>query len=605
MSKNADIAKEFSRGADLMALLDENPFRVLATRKVARALEDLAESVELAAREHRLEAIAGIGKSSAEKIAEYLRTGHIAEFEILAGQVPSGVLEMLNISSVGVKTAYLLWKEAGITDIPSLQKALDAGTITGIKGFGEKKQATIRQNLAFMQTTSARIGLGYAHPLATEFVRMLQPIAGVTAVAYCGSLRRGKETVGDLDILIASDAPPAAAISDAIRRCPDVAEVVAAGETKITIRTRMGLQVDFRIVPPASWGAALQYFTGSKEHNVRLRQRAADRGMKLNEWGLFREQRVVAAVTEDAIYEALEMAWVCPEMREDHGEIELAAAMFETRAGRTPVIHDPRLAFIGNQIPPEWAAVEISDIRGDLHMHTTASDGHNSIAAMIAEAKTRGYQYIAITDHSKGQIQAGGLTVDRLMAHAREIRAVAATFDGITVLVGSEVDILADGSLDYPDEVLESLDWVVASPHSALSQEGDAATERLIRAAANPLVDVIGHPTGRLIAGRRGMEPDMQRVVLAAARSGTALEINAHDMRLDLRDVHAHLAVKAGVPLCIDTDAHQLTDFDKLAYGIGTARRAWARAENVLNTWPLERIKAWQKRRRSGDADFA
>ncbi len=609
MSKNADLAKQFNRAADVMALLDENQFRVLATRKVARALEDLAEPIEAAATEHRLDAIAGIGKSSADKIAEYLRTGHIAEFDSLASQVPPGVLDMLNISTVGVKTAYLLWKEAGITDIPSLKKALDAGTITGIKGFGEKKQANIKQNLAFMETANARIGLGYAYPLACEFVNLLRPIQDIDQVTYCGSLRRGKETVGDLDILLAARSGITAeaistAVAKVIKTHPEMAEMVAAGDTKITIRTKLGLQVDFRMVPRESWGAALQYFTGSKEHNVRVRQRAADRGMKLNEWGLFRGEQRMAGTAESDIYQALELAYVCPEMREDRGEIELAAAMFQAAMGRQPDVDDPRLDFIGNTIPARWASVEVSDIRGDLHMHTTASDGHESIAAMITAARKRGYQYIAITDHSKSQVQANGLSVDRLMAHAKAIRTTAREFPDITVLVGSEVDILADGSLDYPDEVLRELDWVVASPHSALTQETEAATMRLMRAVSNPLVDVIGHPTGRLISGRRGLEPDMQRVVMAALRSGAALEINAHDMRLDLRDVHARLAVEAGVPLCIDTDAHQLTDFDKLPFGVATARRAWARPENVLNTWPLEKILAWQKKRRQGDADW-
>jgi len=592
-----------------MALLDENQFRVLATRKVARALEDLAEPIETLADERRLDAIPGIGKSSAEKIAEYLRTGHISEFESLAAQVPPGVLEMLNISTVGVKTAYLLWKEVGITDIPSLRKALDAGTITGIKGFGEKKQANIKQNLAFMETANARIGLGYAYPLACEFVNLLRPIQGIAKVAHCGSLRRGKETVGDLDILLAAQPNSAPAtisptIAATVNTHPETAEVLAAGETKITLRTRLGLQVDFRIVPLESWGAALQYFTGSKEHNVRVRQRAVERGMKLNEWGLFREEQHIAGADESDIYHRLELSYICPEMREDRGEIELADAMFRATAGGRPELDDPRLAFIGHPIPHHWTAVEVSDIRGDMHMHTTASDGHESIAAMIAAARHRGYQYIAITDHSKSQVQANGLSVDRLMAHAKAIRAAARSFSDIVVLAGSEVDILADGSLDYPDEVLRELDWVVASPHSALTQDVDAASARLVRAVSNPLVDVIGHPTGRLIAGRRGLEPDMQRVVMAAVRSGCALEINSHDMRLDLRDIHARLAVEAGVPICIDTDAHQITDFDKLQFGVMTARRAWARPENVLNSWPLDKIWAWQKKRRSGDADW-
>lgn len=608
MSKNADLAALFNRAADVMALLDENQFRVLATRKVARAIEDMAEPIEAVAAEGRLESIAGIGKSSAEKIEEYLRTGHIAEFDALTKQVPSGVLDMLNIPTVGVKTAYLLWKEAGIADIPSLKKALDAGTIAGIKGFGEKKQANIKQNLAFRETAGARIGLGYAYPLAKGFLELIQGVPGIARATYCGSLRRGKETVGDLDILVAPEAAAsemiARRLADAVRKHPEVEALTAEGETKISLRTRIGLQVDFRIVPAASWGAALQYFTGSKEHNVRLRQRASERGLKLNEWGLFRGDISISGEREEDIYHALELAWICPEMREDRGEIELAELMYQTGGGKAVLPDDPRLAFLGGNIPERWIEVNIADIRGDMHMHTTASDGRMSIEELITRAKQRGYQYISITDHSKSQVQAGGLSVDRLMEHIKAIRAAAAKIDGIEVLAGSEVDILADGSLDYPDEVLKALDWVVASPHSALTQEGEAATMRLIRAVSHPLVDVIGHPTGRLVGSRRGLEPDMQRVIMAAARSGTAMEINSHEMRLDLRDTHARLAVEAGVPLCIDTDTHDIADMDKLPFGVATARRAWARAENILNTRPLERILAWQKKRRSGEADW-
>ncbi len=603
MSRNQDLAGLFSRAADVMALLEENSFRVLGTRKVARLIEDLPEDVEILQTQGRLEQTPGIGKSTVDKISEYLRTGRISEFEELTARVPVGVLEMLAISSVGVKTAHQLWKEAGITTVAELKQRLTEGTMPKLKGFSEKKQIKIRQNMEFMEEAGKRIGLGWALPLAESYCAILSKVQGVLQVQDCGSLRRGKETVGDIDILISASPDAVPAITAAVLAHEPTRQTLGAGDTKISIRTQTGLQVDFRIVAPQHWGAALQYFTGSKEHNVRVRELAAQRGLKLNEWGLFRETAMVAGETEESIYAALELSWIPPEMREDRGEIELASIMFKRGRGEDIQVSDSRLAFLGRDIPSTWPLLGLADIRGDLHAHTTASDGHCSIDDMIAEAKQRGYQYFAITDHSKSQVQANGLKVDRLMEHIKAIHAAAAKVKGLIVLAGSEVDILADGSLDYPDEVLQQLDWVVASPHSALSQESAAATARLIRAAAHPFVDVLGHPTGRLVGGRRGLEPDMKALVMAAVRSGVALEINSHDLRLDLRDIHARLAVEAGVPLCINTDAHQREDMDKINYGILTARRAWARPGDIINTWPWEIIRRRQQRRRSGNYD--
>jgi DNA polymerase (family 10) len=600
MSRNQELAELFNDAADVMALLEENSFRVLGTRKVARIIEDLPEDVKALHEQGRLGEVPGIGESSVERISEFLRTGHISEFEEMALRVPPGVLEMLAISSVGVKTAHQLWKEAGITTVAELKKHLTDGTMPKMKGFGEKKQLKIRQNMEFMEEAGKRIGIGWALPLAESYCGAVAKVPGVAQVQYCGSLRRGRETVGDIDILICAGPDTVPAVTAAVLAHEQTRQTLGAGETKISIRTEAGLQVDFRIVAAQHWGAALQYFTGSKEHNVRVRELAVKRGLKLNEWGLFRDQQVVAGENEQGIYNALELAFVPPEMREDRGEIELSEMMFRRGQGKTVNSMDSRLAFLGRDIPVNWPVLQISDIRGDLHSHTTASDGHCSIEDMIAEAKRRGYEYFAITDHSKSQVQANGLRVDRLMEHIKAIHAAAAKVKGITVLAGSEVDILADGSLDYPDEVLQQLDWVVASPHAALSQESDAATARLIRAASHPLVDVMGHPTGRLVGGRRGLEPDMRAVVMAAARSGVALEINSHDLRLDLRDTHARLAVEAAVPLCINTDAHQREDMAKIIYGIETARRAWARPGDVINTWPWDAINRRQQSRRSG-----
>ncbi len=621
--KNLEVAKLFERMADILALLEENAFKVIAFRKIARVIEELPQALEAVAEagEKELEKLPGIGKSSAEKIKEYLRTGKVAEFEELATQVPAGVLEMMRIPTLGPKTAALLWREGGIKAVAELKSKIEDGTLLkmGIAGVGEKKLQKIMENLAHLATSSGRIRLGEAMPIAEALVEFLAGLKGVEAVEFCGSLRRGKETIGDIDIAVAAKQEDAAAIGVAVTKHAIAASVIQVGESKTSIRTSNGVQVDVRVVPVESFGAALQYFTGSTAHNVKLRERAIKMGLKLNEWGVFRmdgkKEVRIAGETEAGVYEVLGLAWMPPEIREDRGEIEWAMenAKRETRnakekprrnaergignaEGKTPD-HGSRIT---DQDPHAIDLVEIANIRGDLHTHTVASDGSNSIEEMVAEAKRRGYQYIAITDHSKSQFQANGLKADRLLDHIKAIHAVAknAEKSGILVLAGSEVDILADGSLDYEDELLEKLDWVVASPHAALTQESDAATARLVRAASNPYVNVMGHPTGRIVPSRRGLEPDMAKVIMAAARAGTAMEINANYHRLDLRDMHVKMAVDAGVTICINTDAHGFADFDQMIYGILTARRGWARKGDVLNTKSLPEFKKWLKGRR-------
>jgi DNA polymerase (family 10) len=598
--KNQEIAGAFEKAADLLALLDENSFRVLALRKVARSIEEMPQAVESVAAEGKLEEVPGIGKSSAERIREYLKSGKIAEFEELAAQVPSGVVEIMRIPTVGPKTAALLWREGGVTAVDQLMKEIELGeksALLKIKGVGAKKLAKMKENLAHVAASSGRIRLGDALPIAEEIVEFLRGLPGVKAVQYCGSLRRGKETIGDIDIAVAAPLEKGLAIGEAVTKHPKCASVIQLGESKTSIRAsaRFNVQVDVRVVPVESFGAAIQYFTGSKEHNVRLRERAIRMGMKVNEWGVYKlsggKETKIAGETKEGVYAALGLKWMPPEMREGWGEIEAAKAeegnaKRETRnAKRADVIE----------------LVELKDIRGDLHMHTSASDGGCSIEEMVAEAKRRGYQYCAITDHSKSQFQARGLTAERLLEHIKAIHAVAkeAKKSGILVLAGSEVDILADGSLDYEDELLAKLDWVVASPHAALTQESDAATQRLVKAAGNPYVTVMGHPTGRIVPSRRGLEPDMAKVIFAAARAGTAMEINAHYYRLDLRDMHVKMAVEAKVPICINTDAHGLSDFEQMRYGIMTARRGWAAKGDVLNTKTREEFEKWLKERKA------
>ena len=596
--KNLELAKLFERVADVLALLDENAFKIIAYRKIARVLEELPEAVEKVAEEGGLEKIAGIGKGSAEKIREYLRAGKVAEFEEVMAKVPAGVLEMIRIPSLGPKTAALLWKEAGITTVAELKQKIEAKALLEIKGVGEKKLQKILENLEHLATSSGRVRIGEALPIAEELTEFLRGLPGVKAAQYCGSLRRGKETIGDIDIAVSAPLSKGLAIAEAVTKHPLASSVIQKGESKTSFRTTTGLQVDVRVVPEESFGAAIQYFTGSKEHNVKLREMAIKKGMKVNEWGVYRlpkkeggKEEKIAGETEESVYAALGLAWMPPEMREDKGELEWA---IDNAKRETPDAKRKGAA------KPLIELVEVADIKGDLHTHTTASDGSNSIEEMVGEAKRRGYQYIAITDHSKSQFQANGLKADRLLEHIKAIHAVAkgAEKSGILVLAGSEVDILADGSLDYEDELLAKLDWVVASPHAALTQEHEPATARLVRAISNPYVCVVGHPTGRIVPSRRGLEPDMAKVIFAAARHGVALEINANYQRLDLRDVHARMAVEAKVPLCIDTDAHSLPEFGMMRYGILTARRAWATPADVLNTWPVEQFKKWLKGRK-------
>ncbi len=596
MSTNTDISELFEKSADLMAVLGVNSFKVLATRKVARLLRDCPRNVEELASSGELDNMPGIGQHSAEKIREYLRTGNISEFQQLAGEVPPGVLAMMNISGLGVKTAALFWREAGITTMDELRRRLDDGSLLNLPGMGAKKLAKIKENLAYSTGQANRRRIGEALPIARDFCQLLQAIPGIVRTTFCGSLRRGRETIGDIDILVCSDAPVHQQIHTAVGRHPQVAQLLAVGETKISFRTNLDMQVDIRVVPTPSWGAAMQYFTGSKEHNVRLREMATVKALKLNEWGLFAGDTAIAGETEEGIYEALGLAWIPPEMREDRGEVTLAQNMLS----HAPAQLKAAFPFLADA-PSTWQTLQVADIRGDLHTHTIASDGTCTIAEMVAAAKHRGYEYIAITDHSKSQFQANGLSSQRLLDHIAAIHAVAREVHGIRVLAGAEVDILADGSLDYEDDLLRKLDWVIASPHAALSQETDAATTRLVRAASHPLVHVLGHPTGRLVGKRRGLEPDMPRVVMAALRSGVALEINANDMRLDLRDTHVRLAVEAGVPLCINTDAHSIEDFSQIDYGVLTARRGWARKANILNTRSGVQLEQWMQARRQSD----
>ena len=584
MSSNEDIGSIFEEMATLLELTGANGFRVNAHTKVARVVEGLSSDLAEVARGEKalaeLQKIDGIGKSSAEKIVAFVATGTVPELEDLRSEVPDGLRTVMQVPGLGPKTVRRFWQEESVESLADLEAALDDGRLEALPRMGRKTLDNIRASIAFMKSAGDRRRLGDAMPLAERVVAVMEAVPGMRRVAWAGSLRRGQETIGDVDILVSTDDPEAA--STAFREQPGVSRVLVAGETKSSVRLEEGIQVDLRVVPEEVWGATLMYFTGSKDHNVALRERAIARGLRLNEYGLFPEddeatppqQRgiaPVAASTEAEIYEALELPWIPPELRVDRDEFD-------------------------RPIPGDLVTVEA--IRAELHSHTTASDGKLSIDELAAAAMAGGREILAITDHSRSSAQANGLDVDRLRRHADAIREADARIDGIRLLAGSEVDIHADGSLDYEDDVLAMLDVVVASPHASLRQEPAVATARLCAAARHPLVSIIGHPTGRIIGSRKGLEPDIEAVIAAAIEGGTALEINSNPLRLDLRDIHVRAAVEAGCLISINTDAHRAEHLEFIRYGVLTGRRGRLEAEGCINTWAPDRLLAWLARNR-------
>ena len=575
-----DIAAIFDEMADILDTLGEDPFRVNSYRRAARVLRDTTADLAALAAEGKLTVLPGVGKSTAEKIAEYLKTGHVTRHEELRAKVPAGLLELLRVQGLGPKTAGKLWHEAKITSLEELREALDKDPrrLLGIEGLGEKKLALMREALQFAEATVGRFLLHQAQRLAEDLLAAVGAARGVRRAEAAGSLRRRRETIGDIDIVCQADAKHAQAAMDAFAAAPGVQKTIARGETKCSVVLPGPFQADLRIVPEESYGAALAYFTGSKAHNVALRTLALKHKLHLNEYGLFvqagggKTGRRLAGQDEEGIYKALKLAWIPPELREDRGEIGAAAA------GKLPHLIEP------------------GDIRGDLQMHTTASDGANTIEEMVRACRDAGYKYLAITDHSRSQRQANGLDEKRLRAHAAAIRAAAKKFPDMLVLAGVEVDILKDGTLDFADEVLRELDFVMASPHAALNQGRQEATRRLIRAIENPCVHALGHPSGRLLNQRPGMEIDIEPIARAATARNVALEINADPHRLDLRDVHVKAAIDAGAKLVISTDAHRAGDLAVMTYGVSTARRGWASAANVVNTFTPQALKKWLAR---------
>ena len=571
---NRQFAQIFSEMADLLELKGENAFRIRAYRTAADTIGAWGEAVDRMDASH-LQALPGIGKDLAGKIRELSETGACRYHQELLQEFPPTILELLRLQGVGPKTTALLYSTLNIHTVDELAAAARAGRLRDVKGMGAKKEALILKAIEERAKDTGRHLLADAVSVSSELVDYLREHAPDVDFVPVGSLRRGCETCGDIDILAISGE---ATLMDAFIAHPKVERVLGHGATKSAVRVWGGYQADLRLVPPESRGAAMQYFTGSKAHNIALRDRAIQRGLKLNEYGLFRvdDEARVAGDTEEGIYEALGLAWVEPELRENRGEVEAAAS-------RTL----PRL-------------VSAADIRGDLHMHTTATDGRDDVESMAAAAHRLGHRYIAITDHSKALTMANGLDEQRALEHAARVRALNGRFEGLTLLAGIECDILPDGRLDLADECLAQLDVVVASVHSQFSQDETTMTARVLRALESPWVDVLGHPTGRLLLRREPLRLDMEAVTVAAARHGVALELNCLPDRLDLNDTHARLARERGVHLVISTDAHSRTALGNLRWGVLMARRAWATPDDLLNTRSVGDLRRLLKRNNGG-----
>lgn len=571
---NDDIAAIFYEVADILDLQGVG-FKPQAYRRAARSLESLDEEVAKVAERGELKDIPGVGEAIAEKIEEVLRTGRLAYLEKLRAEVPAGLLDILRIPDMGPKRAMMLHDELGVSTIEELKSAALEHKLRSLKGFGEKSEEKILQGIATFEGTARRTLLGDAYPIAQAYVDHLRSKLDIRLVSPAGSLRRGKETVGDIDILAGSSDP--AAVMSAFLSYPRISEVLVKGPTKSSVRLKGGMQVDLRVVEPGSYGAALQYFTGSKEHNVALRGIGVKAGLKLNEYGVFDRDSgdMIAGADEEEVYMALGLHWMPPEIRENAGEIEASAE------GSLPEL------------------VEREEVLGDFHVHTSWSDGANSAEEMVKAALANGHKFVAVTDHSQSLKITHGLTPQRLEEQVREIDRLKEKYkDKITILAGSEVDIKADGSLDFEGTVLQQLDIVIGSVHSRFKMERSEMTRRIVAAIESGWVDIVGHPTGRLIGEREPYEVDIETVFEAAKRLDVCMEINSYPNRLDLRDVNARLAKERGVRVALGTDAHRTDELGYLGLGVVTARRGWLTDDDVANTMSPDGIAAWLRGRR-------
>jgi DNA polymerase (family 10) len=567
--RNLEISFIFSQIADLLEIQGANPFRVRAYRRAAMNIEGLADNVETLALGGTLRNIAGVGGDLASKIDEYIRTGRIQFHEDLKQEVPLGLVKLVEIPSVGPKTAKQIYDQFRVQTIEELEALCKTDKLLCVPGFKQKTVDNLVRGIELYRRRRGNYLLGRVVPIATQLCQYLESSA--ERVAYAGSLRRMKEVVHDIDILAAST--DVEQTMKAFLSMPFIQEVLAQGGTKASVRVQDDLQVDLRVVEPKCWGAAMHYFTGSKAHNIRMRERAIKQGLKLNEYGLFdANDKYIVGAEEAGIFDTLGLPYIPPVLREDWGEMEAAAQ------GKLPDL------------------IQLDDIRGDLHMHTTWSDGKYSTEEMVEAARKRGYRYVAITDHSKSLGVAGGLSDEDLLKHADECHALDAKFSDIRVLAGTEVDIRQDGTLDYSDELLAKLDFVVASLHTGFKQDKATLTMRVVRAMQNPYVRVIGHPTGRLLGDRDPYELDFDEIMKEAARTRTCLEVNSNFHRLDLNDFHCRKAREMGVHIIINTDSHSYDDLLNLPYGVATAQRGWIEKDRVLNAQPVEELLAFKGR---------
>jgi len=572
---NARIAQTMQDIAAMLEFQGDNRFKIQSYRRAADTLLNMPEDIRAPWREGRLEALPNVGEAIAAKIDELLRTGSLGFYERLRAAVPPGLLELTAIPDIGPKTALMLHANLGINSVAELEQALADGRVATVPGFGPKSVQKLREGLAAAQKHSSdqRMLLAVARPLIRGLVDQLRESGlPIDQIEIAGSIRRGRSTIGDGDILCTSPAP--LRVIERFIGLPQVGQVVGHGDHKATVRLRNGLQVDLMVLPPEHFGSLLHHFTGSREHNIQMRDRALSQGLKLNEYGFVHaDGSQVPCATEEAVFAMLGLPWIAPELREGVGEIEAAAA------GRLP------------------ALITVSDMRGDLHNHSKWSDGTATIEQMARAARDRGYAYMAITDHSQSLTIAHGLTVEQIREQAAEVAEVNRLLTPFRVLHGVELEIKTDGTLDYPDGVLASLDIVIASVHQGLRHEGERVTARVLDACRNPHVDIIAHPTGQILGSRDPSALDVDAMIATARTTGTVLEINASPERLDLNEVYTRRAVDAGVLLSIDTDSHHPDGFVNIEYGITVARRGWASAANVLNTWPLDRLLAWLQAR--------
>jgi len=575
---NRQLSEIFEEMADILEILGADPFRVNSYRKVARVLGDCAEDVAVLSEQGRLRELAGIGKGSAEKIQEFIHTGAIRAHRELQEQIPAGLLELLKVPGLGPKGVRAAWKQLGVSNLAELNAAIAEKRLEQLPGFGPKKVAALAQGIAFVQAGGGRVLLGEALAVAELVVGSLRRLQAVRRIEVAGSLRRACETIGDIDLLVVTD--DAQAVVEAFTGLDGVEEVLAAGGTKASIRfgdtavSSQLIQIDLRVVPAESLGAAWQYFTGSKAHNVRLREIAVKKKLKLNEYGLFKGRERIAGRSESEIYRKLGLAYIPPTLREDRGEVEAAA----------------------KKTLPEL--IELKDLRGDLHVHSPESDGRSPPEELAATARQLKYRYLAITDHSHSSVIAHGLDAKRLLRSVERIRRLNERLKDFTVLAGAEVDIGLDGRLDYPDEVLRELDFVIAAVHSGLRGSREKVTTRVLKALDNPYVNCLAHPTGRMIHQREPMDLDIKRVIEHAAATHTALEVSSSPLRLDLKDMHCRMAVEAGATLVINTDAHDTQGLFTMRYGVATAQRGWVTRQQVLNTQPISAVRRWVKRKR-------